>query len=128
NPPIAAVGLCLAFGAYQGAWGAFLLFFANVLAILAVAAALFLIAGFVTWAEMGSFRGLARRFAPAAIGLVLVSALLTRTLIGMVENVHTQRAITEVLDQELAHEPSTALSAVDFSRSKEGIDVLAEVR
>ena len=128
NPPVAAIGLCLAFGAYRGAWGAFLLFFANVLAILAVAAILFLIAGFVTWAEIGSVRGLARRFAPAAIGLVLVTALLTKYLVSTVENIHTQRAITAVLDQELAHEPSTALSAVNFSRGVDGVDVLAEVR
>jgi uncharacterized hydrophobic protein (TIGR00271 family) len=128
NPPVAAIGLCLAFGAYQGAWGAFLLFFANVLAILAVAAVLFLIAGFVTWAEIGSVRSLARRFAAAAIGLVLVTVLLTRYLVVMVSNIHTRRAITAVLDQELAHEPSTALSGVDFSRGKDGVDVLAEVR
>ena len=128
NPPVAAMGLCLAFGAYQGAWGAFLLFFANVLAILAVAAGLFFIAGFVTWAEIGSVRGLARRFAPAAIGLLLVTALLTRYLVTVVSNIHTRRAITAVLDQELAHEPSTALAGVDFSRGKDGVDVLAEVR
>src|SRR5205823_4318840 len=128
NPPVAAIGLCLAFGAYQGAWGAFLLFFANVLAILAVAAALFLIAGFVTWAEIGSFRGLARRLAPAAIGLLLVAALLTNYLVDMVSNIHTRRAITAVLDGELAREPSTALVAVDFSAGKEGVEVLSEVR
>jgi len=128
NPPVAAMGLCLAFGAYQGAWGAFLLFFANVLAILAVAAVLFLIAGFVTWAEIGSLRGLARRFAPAAIGLVLVTGLLTKYLVTLVSNIHTRRAIAAVLDRELAHEPSTALSGVDFSRDKDGVDVLAEVR
>ena len=128
NPPVAAIGLCLAFGAYQGAWGAFLLFFANVLAILAVAAVLFLIAGFVTRAEIGSVRGLARRFAPAAIGLLLVGALLTKYLVGMVGNIHTRRAITAVLDQELSHEPSTALHGVEFSRGKGGLDVLAEVR
>jgi uncharacterized hydrophobic protein (TIGR00271 family) len=128
NPPVAAIGLCLAFGAYQGAWGAFLLFFANVLAILAVAATVFLVAGFVTWAEIGSVRSLARRFAPAALGLVLVTALLTNYLVGMVRNIHTRRAITAVLDRELAREPSTALAAVDFSRNKEGLDVLSEVR
>jgi len=128
NPPVAAIGLCLAFGAYRGAWGAFLLFFANVLAILAVAATLFLIAGFVTWAEIGSLRGLARRFTPAAIGLLLVTALLTNYLVRMVRNIHTQRAITAVLDEELAHEPSTALVGVDFNRGKEGVEVLSEVR
>src|SRR5262249_47276819 len=128
KPPVASMGLCLAFGAYWGAWGAFLLFFANVLAILAVAAVLFLSAGCATWAETGSVRGLARRFAPAAIGLVLVTALLTRYLVAVVSNIHTRRAITAVLDQELAHEPSTALSGLDFSRGKDGVDVLAEVR
>ncbi|MFN8628102.1 MAG: DUF389 domain-containing protein [Candidatus Binatia bacterium] len=128
NPPVAAIGLCLAFGAYQGAWGAFLLFIANVLAILAVAAVLFLIAGFVTRAEIGSVRSLLRRFTPAAIGLLLVAGLLTRYLVRMVTNIHTQRAIAAVLDQELSHEPSTALFGLDFSRRKDGVDVLAEVR
>jgi hypothetical protein len=93
-----------------------------------VAALLFLIAGFVTRAEIGSVGGLARRFAPAAIGLVLVAALLTKYLVSLVSNIHTRRAITAVLDTELAHEPSTALSAVEFSREREGVDVLAEVR
>ena len=128
NPPVAAIGLCLAFGAYQGAWGAFLLFFANVLAILAVAAVLFVIAGFVKRTEIGSVRSLAQRFAPAAIGLVLVTVLLTGALVKMVRNIGTQRAITAVLDRELAHEPSTALAAVEFSRGKEALDVLAEIR
>lgn len=128
NPPVAAIGLCLAFGAYGGAWGAFLLFFANVLAILAVAAILFLLAGFVTWAEIGSLRGLARRFAPAALGLVLVGALLTRYLVAMVDDIRTQKSITSVLDDELSREPSTALIDVDFSRADGGIDVLSQVR
>jgi uncharacterized hydrophobic protein (TIGR00271 family) len=128
NPPIAAIGLCLANGAYQGAWGAFVLFFANVLAILAVAAVLFIIAGFVTRLEIGSFRGLVQRFAAAAIALVLVSALLTKYLVVTVDNIRTRRAITEILDQELSREPSTALFGVDFSRGKGGVDVLSEVR
>jgi uncharacterized hydrophobic protein (TIGR00271 family) len=127
NPPVAAMGLCLAFGAYHGAWGAFVLFSANVLAILVVAALLFLISGFVTRAEIGSVRGLVRRFAPAAIGVLLVTALLTEYLVAVVRNIHTQRAITAALDQELSHEPGTALYGVEFSRGKEGVDVVAAV-
>jgi len=127
NPPIAAIGLCLASGAYRGAWGAFILFFANFLAILAVAAVLFLIAGFVTRAEMGSLGGLARRFAAAAIGLVLVTGLLTNYLIGLVRNLHTETAINAVLDHELSDEPNTALVSVEFSRGRDGIDVLSTV-
>lgn len=127
NPPIAAIGLCLASGAYAGAWGAFLLFFANVLAILGVAATLFLIAGFVTRAEMGSVGGVARRFAPAAIGLVLVTLLLTNYLIGLVQNLRTQQSIQSVLDDALSREPNTALVSLDFSRGEDGIDVLSTI-
>jgi hypothetical protein len=128
NPPIAAIGLCLALGAYQGAWGAFLLFFANVLAILAVAGSMFVIAGFVTRAEIGSFRGLVSRFSGAAIGLLLVTALLTNHLVGMVRDLRTERAISATLDRELANEPSTALVGVDFDRSGDGVEVLSTVR
>jgi len=127
NPPIAALGLCLASGAYAGAWGAFLLFFANVLAILAVAAGLFLIAGFVRRAEIGSVGTLARRLAPAALGLLLVAGLLTNYLIGLVQNLRTQQAIQSVLDDALSHEPNTALVNVDFSRTPDGIDVLSTI-
>jgi uncharacterized hydrophobic protein (TIGR00271 family) len=128
NPPIAAIGLCLALGAYEGAWGAFVLFFANVLAILAVAGVMFVGAGFVSRAEIGSLGGLARRFSIAAIGLVLVTGLLTRSLVVMVGNLRTDRAITEILDAELANEPSTALVDVDFDRGHDGVEVLSTVR
>jgi uncharacterized hydrophobic protein (TIGR00271 family) len=127
NPPIAALGLCLACGAYAGAWGAFLLFFANVLAILAVGALLFLAAGFVTRAEIGSFGGLARRFSAALIGLALVTGLLTQYLYGLVQNQRTQSAINAVLDDALAKEPNTALVRVEFSRAGDGIDVISTV-
>lgn len=127
NPPIAALGLCLAHGAYQGAWGAFLLFFANVLAILAVAAVLFIAAGFVTREEIGSLAGLARRFAPAAIGLVVVTALLTNYLVRMVDNLRTTRTITAVLDEQLSREPNTALVSLDYNRRKDTLEILSTV-
>jgi uncharacterized hydrophobic protein (TIGR00271 family) len=127
NPPIAAIGLCLACGAYQGAWGAFVLFFANVLAILVVGAFLFLASGFVTRAEIGSLRGLARRFSPALIGLLLVSGLLSTYLYGLVRSLRTESAIKAVLDEALAQEPNTALVKVEFSRGEGGVDVISTV-
>ena len=128
NPPIAAIGLCLALGAYEGAWGAFVLFFANVLAILFVAGAMFVAAGFVSRAEIGSLGGLARRFSVAALGLLLVTGLLTQYLVAMVGDLRADRTIGATLDSELAHEPSTALVSVDFDRSKDGVEVLSTVR
>ncbi len=130
NPPIAAMGLCLASGAYQGAWGAFLLFVANVVAILMVGAVLFFAAGFVTRAEIGSFRNLVRRFSAALVSLVLVIVLLSGYLASLVRNLHTQGTITAVLDEALAKEPNTALMKVEFSRhhgDDDGIDVISTV-
>jgi len=127
NPPIAALGLCLAYGAYQGAWGAFLLFFANVLAILGVGAVLFVAAGFVTRKEIGSLGGLARRFAPAVIGLLVVTGLLTQYLVTMIQTLRTNRTITAVLDEQLSREPNTALMSLDFSRSDGAVEVLSTV-
>ncbi|OQY48635.1 MAG: hypothetical protein B6240_04400 [Desulfobacteraceae bacterium 4572_87] len=77
TPPLAVCGLCVAFGAFEGAWGAFLLFFANFLAILAVSAALFIVAGFVSREEMGSGLSVLKRFLAPVIGLILVTILLT---------------------------------------------------
>jgi len=128
NPPIAAIGLCLAYGAYDGAWGAFILFFANVLAILAVAAVLFLVAGFVTREEIGSVRGLVRRFAAAAIGLVLVTALLTNYLVGMIQDLQTTRTINNQLEAALELEPGTALDAMEYRRNDDGVVVLSTIR
>lgn len=128
NPPIAAIGLCLAVGAYEGAWGALVLFLANVLAILAVAAILFIVAGFVTRAEMGSLRGLRRRFAVPVIGLLLVTGLLTSHLLRVVNTLRTSRAITRVLDDELSREPNTVLVNVEFSRNAQAVEVLSTVR
>jgi uncharacterized hydrophobic protein (TIGR00271 family) len=127
NPPIAAIGLCLACGAYQGAWGAFVLFFANVLAILVVGAVLFLVSGFVTRAEIGSLGGLARRFAAALIGLALVAGLLTSYLYRLVQTLRTESAISAVLDEALAREPNTALVKVEFSRGEGGVAVISTV-
>jgi uncharacterized hydrophobic protein (TIGR00271 family) len=128
NPPIAAIGLCLAYGAYDGAWGAFILFFANVLAILAVAASLFLVAGFVTREEIGSVRSLARRFSGAAVGLVLVTALLTSYLLGMVHDLRTAHAIDDVLKSELSREPGTALVNTETVERDAELEILATVR
>ncbi len=99
NPPIAAIGLCLAYGAYEGAWGAFLLFFANVLAILAVGRRPVPRRGLrhARGDRLGARPGAALRRRRRS-GLLLVTALLTSYLVGMVSDIRTQRAITAVLD------------------------------
>ena len=127
TPPLAVSGLCLAFGAYVGAWGAFLLFFANFLAILAVSAVLFIVAGFVTREEMGSGLNVLKRFAGPAVGFIFVTVLLTHALIGIIGERRTTKAIEEILRKELGAERSTFVEKIIYKQKGDKIDVLASV-
>ena len=127
TPPLAVSGLCVAFGAYQGAWGAFLLFFANFLAILAVSAALFILAGFVSREEMGSGMSVLKRFLAPAIGLILVTILLTNALVGIIAKNETTRAIKGILEKELNTERGACVENVIYDDEASGINILAYV-
>ena len=127
-PPLATCGLCIALGAYQGAWGAFLLFFANFLAILVVSFMLFVVAGFVPRWEMRSKLHIYRRLSSALIGFIIVTFLLTQALMGMVENLRDKNLIEEVLMQELSDEPATTVYNLLFKKKDDTLDVLATVR
>jgi len=126
-PPLAVCGLCIAFGAFYGAWGAFLLFFANFLAILAISALLFVIAGFVTQEEMGSKLEVLKRFLGPVIGLIFVTVLLTHALVGIIGERRTSQAIKDVLERDLATERSTLIEKVIYKRKGDSIDILASV-
>jgi uncharacterized hydrophobic protein (TIGR00271 family) len=126
-PPLAVSGLCVAFGSYDGAWGAFLLFFANFLAILAISAVLFIVAGFVSREEMGSKLRVLKRFSGPVIGLIFVTILLTHALAGIIADTRTAKAIEGILGEELAIEPGTSIDKVVYKRKDGNIDILALV-
>ena len=69
-PPLANSGLCIAMGAYYGALGSFLLFFANFLSILLVASTIFWASGMAR--EFGSItkKDVFRRFGLATFGFL----------------------------------------------------------
>jgi uncharacterized hydrophobic protein (TIGR00271 family) len=127
TPPLATTGLCLAFGAHQGAWGAFLLFAANFLAILVVSTVIFIAAGFVTRQEIGSFLKFIERFAAAGIGLVVVAVILTYYLVGVVQDAQTKKTINSVLEAELAADPTTTLEKFLYYRNNGWLDVFSTV-
>ncbi len=127
TPPLAVSGLCIAFGAFEGAWGAFLLFFANFLAILAVSALLFIMAGFVSREEMGSGMDVLKRFLAPAIGLVLVTILLTNALVGIIAKNETTKVIKGILEKELITERGAFVEDVIYNQKGAGIDILASV-
>jgi uncharacterized hydrophobic protein (TIGR00271 family) len=129
TPPLATSGLSLAFGAYAGAWGAFLLFFANFLAILAVSTTIFVASGFVTRRELGSKRDWIKRFSATAIGLLAVASLLTRQLVLMVEDWQTRKSIETTLESSLREEPGANLAEMVYEKGKSGsANVLAVIR
>jgi len=128
TPPLATSGLCLAFGSYSGAWGAFLLFFANFLAILAIATLVFVSAGFVYKWELGSAASLVRRFASPAIGLLVVTVLLTQQLVQVTEDRRTGSTIRTVLENELRDDPSITVIDVMHESVNGILEVLATVR
>ena len=127
TPPLAVCGLCIAFGAFEGAWGAFLLFFANFLAILAVSALLFIAAGFVSREEMGSGLDVLKRFLAPVVGLVLVTILLTNALVGIISKNETTKAIKGILEKELSSERGACVENVIYDDKDSNIDILAYV-
>lgn len=128
TPPLATCGLSLAFGSYEGAWGAFLLFFANFLAILAVSTIMFILAGFVTREELGGAATFARRFGAAAIGLAVVTVLLTQQLFAVIQNRWITQTITTVVRQQLLDEPNISVLEARHARNKGRLQVMAILR
>lgn len=128
TPPLATSGLSLAFGAFDGAWGAFLLFFANFLTILSVSAAIFILAGFVTRAEIGTRTDLLKRFAAAGIGLLAVAAILTRQLVVTIDDWRLNQSIVATIEHSLADDAGARLSRVIYDQAADGsVNVLATV-
>ncbi|MFZ5452363.1 MAG: DUF389 domain-containing protein [Thermodesulfobacteriota bacterium] len=126
-PPLANTGLCLAAGAYQGAIGSFLVFLANFLAILIVAAATFIAAGMAPQLRHFNYREILRSFGVPIVSFVLLSAYLTYTLVVIVQERNRRNAIQAVITTELSRYPATSLSDIVHQISQDKIYVLATV-
>ena len=127
-PPVANTGLCLAVGAFNGAYGSFLLFLANSLSILIIACATFLAAGLarkIPWEEKW---GLVKRFGVPALGFLLVAILLTHSLVKIVNDRYLTTSIHKVISEQLVQFPTTALLRESHQISRDRLYVLATVR
>jgi len=128
-PPLATCGLCLASGATQGALGAFLLFFANFVAILLVSALTFLAAGLAAGPGAGGgVRRVAGNMALAVLGFLMVSAYLTSTLASIIAEQHQDAKVRAAIEATLADDPNVSLVSVQRKDTGQGVDVLAVVR
>jgi len=119
-PPLATCGLVLAMGSYAQAWGAFLLFFANFVAIVAISAAVFLAFGFVRAWETESKVALRRGIWGTVGALLAVGALLTYSLTTVVRDWTLQRQIERVIAASFADDPNTSLDKIAYRRSPDG--------
>jgi uncharacterized membrane protein len=127
-PPLANTGLCISLGAYSGAMGSFLLFFANFLSILIVAAVTFAACGMVR--DIGGLtqKDLLRRFGLATIGFIIITGFLSHALFKMVQARHLEESIRTVLTDELANYPATGMDNLIHDVENEKLFVMATVR
>ncbi len=129
-PPLANSGLCLALGDVAAAVGSFLLFFANFLSILVVAAITFFLSGMAKQfgvRETGAT--LLKRFQLPIVAFVLIAAFLGHSLFQIAQERKMARGIKKVLIQETALIPSTVLDDMHFYLEEEEdlIHVVANV-
>jgi len=111
-PPLANSGICLAFGAYSGALGSFLLFFTNFISILLVSSLLFYRAGMHRVTGAQSTVRIVRKFGLAAMSFLVMVLVLAHSLVGIVR------------EQVLEHEIKTRVTVALASENVSGIDKL----
>jgi uncharacterized hydrophobic protein (TIGR00271 family) len=120
TPPLSACGLCLAFGAYEGAGNAFILFSANFLAILFVASLIFVFSGFIR-GRVGDYAYLyAKRFALASVSLVFIVFILTNALIRIIDHQVTTGHIKNAVADALGHLPILNIRDVVLDEGRDG--------
>ena len=127
-PPLANCGLSLALGAYEGAAGSFLLFFANFLSILLVSALVFYLAKMAEVLQPPSGSQLAKRFYVAIIGFVVVAVLLSFELNRMFENRRLHQQITQTLQHNFTDRRINELADVNYQTKEGALLVFADVK
>ena len=126
-PPLANVGLCISLGAYQGAIGSFLLFFANFLSILLISSSLFIYVGMSRNFPTISTKTFLRRFGLACIGFLVITGFLSRALFHIVVERRITDEINIVLVDELASLPATDIRQVLHHSEKGKIYVMVHL-
>ncbi|WP_421903209.1 DUF389 domain-containing protein [Maridesulfovibrio sp.] len=111
-PPLCASGLCLALHQYSDGWGAFLLFFANFLVILSVASGLFIITGFIPHSEDEPLPRLIKHFSISTIGLIIVAAFLTKSLVEVALSRQVDNSLRTVATQAITSIPNTTIEKI----------------
>ncbi len=128
-PPLASAGLCFSAGRLDLAFGALLLFFANLLAIELTAAAYFTFVGLRGGRIHEQFRlgDFVRHFFVSFALLVLIGAFMTRTLISGITENRERAAIRTVLGGELRTSQGARLTEMSLEPDGQSTRVFATV-
>lgn len=141
-PPLASTGICLALERYDLALGAFLLFFANFLAIQLASVFIFISNGFIDYfhykeneflikspvSKLKLLQVFSKRFLPSIILLLLVTWHLSQTLINLVNNKQFQRQLEAIIKEEVQKRTGARLTEVNYKKDKDGkINAIAVV-
>ncbi len=126
-PPLANTGLCIAYGAYYGALGSFLLFFANFISILLVAAILFARAGMNRGSGLLNKSNIIRKFGFAVVCFMLMTVFLGNTLNKMVAERNLYNRVRNALNSEFSEYPATEISGLLINKLNGTAYVLAEI-
>jgi len=127
-PPLSNVGICIALGYYSGAFGSFMLFFANFLSILLVAGATFMLSGLSPWWVSASTKDLAKRYGVAIVGFIAVAVFLTYSLVGIVKERYLENTIKTTLDNAVLRLHSSSLDSFIYDRENGKLFVLANIK
>lgn len=127
-PPLSNTGICLSLGYFDGAFGSFMLFFANFLSILIVAGATFIFAGLNPWWISISTKDLVQRFGLAILGFLAVSVFLTYSLVGIVEERQLENTIKHILDSAIIEFHATSLDSFIYDQEDGKLYVLANIK
>ncbi len=129
-PPLAACGLNLAAGNWMLAWGAFLLFSINLIAIEFAAASIFMMLGVVEFPHVSNgsiIRDIIGRLGISFIILLLATAFVTQTLITIINERKLDDQIRAVLTEQLNTYAGARLSDIKWSQNKTALDIRAVV-
>ena len=127
-PPLSNTGICLSLGYYDGAFGSFMLFFANFLSILLVAAGTFIAAGLTPESQLKKDKHFVRSLLIAAVGFVVVAGFLTYSLIVIVKDRNLKGSIEGVLYSEFDKLHSTSVDNYVYDVEDGKLFILASVR
>lgn len=126
-PPLCVSGIALVHGSPTGAWGAFLLFFSNFMAILLVSSLLFLYVGFRSASREFTRRQLLPRIYVTVFLFLVLSVFLTGALLNLMESRRRTRIARDVLTTAEGSHPVYSIMKIEHQDTDDNVHVVAEL-